>query len=156
MAAPRPLGDKSISEAEDFVRTFAAFWSAPTVPAFEALMHPDVRLVQPLAPPVRGLAEASAWLANMLALLPDIRIAVERWSGTPDALFIEWTATATFAGKPVRWSAVDRFHIEGGKARERVAYFDALPLVGMIATRPSGWFGVLRARLGARRRRGAA
>jgi ketosteroid isomerase-like protein len=137
-------------EAEAFVRAFAAMWNRPTAEGFAALMHPEVRLVQPLAPPARGAREAAEWFAGTLALLPDIRIAVERWSGTPDELFIEWTATATFAGKPLRWSAVDRFRLADGKVLERIAYFDPLPLLGAVIARPSGWLRFVRSRLAAR------
>jgi ketosteroid isomerase-like protein len=147
MAIQHPIATDPTSEAARFVQAFADFWDKPTLPSFQALMHPDVRLIQPLAPPARGLAEASAWFESTKALLPDIRITVDRWSGTADALFIEWTATATFGGRPVSWHAVDRFRLEGGKARERVAYFDALPLVGTILSRPAGWPGLIRARL---------
>jgi ketosteroid isomerase-like protein len=148
MAIQNPIATDPTSEAARFVQAFADFWAEPTLAAFQALMHPDVRLVQPLAAPAQGLAEASAWFRTTKALLPDIRIAVDRWSGTPDALFIEWTATATFGGRPVRWNAVDRFRLEGGKVLERIAYFDSLPLIGTILSRPAGWPGMIRARLG--------
>jgi ketosteroid isomerase-like protein len=155
MTTAVPRANTPSDDAERFVRAFAAMWDRPTVEGFGALMHPDVRLVQPLARPARGAREACEWFAGMLALVPDIRIAVDRWSGTPDALFIEWTATATFGGKPVRWSAVDRFRLADGKVLERIAYFDPLPLLGVVVRRPSGWLGFVRSRLGARLR-GAA
>ena len=41
---------------------------------------------------------------------------------------------------------------EPGLVRERVARFDALPLVVTILTRPAGWLHALRTRLGAPRR----
>jgi ketosteroid isomerase-like protein len=148
MAIHHSVATAPSSEAERFVQAFADFWDRPTLAGFEALMHPDVRLVQPLAPPAQGLEAARAWFRNTAALLPDIRITVDRWSGTPDALFIEWTAHATFGGRPVTWHAVDRFRLEDGKVRERVAYFDSLPLVGTILSRPVGWPGLVRARLG--------
>jgi ketosteroid isomerase-like protein len=144
---PLPVTTEALDEATDFVRAFADFWSAPTAERFRALMHPDVHLVQPFAPPAQGIEAAVAWFTATQALLPDIRITVRSWSGTPEALFIEWTASATFGGKPVTWDAVDRFRLEGGRVRERVAYFDALPLVGMILTRPAGWLHALRTRL---------
>src|SRR5262245_6408062 len=151
MAIPNPLISDPSGDAARFVRAFAEFWSAPTVDRFRALMHRDVRLVQPLAPTANGIEEAAAWFADTQALLPDLRIAVRGWSGTPEALFIEWTATATFAGRPITWDAVDRFRLEDGLVRERVAYFDAVPLVGTILARPTGWPHALRARLARRR-----
>jgi ketosteroid isomerase-like protein len=152
MASPMPVvADDAHGEAEHFVRAFAALWDRPTLERFRALMHPEVRLMQPLAPPAHGIEAATAWFVGIQDLLPDVRIAVQRWSGTPEALFIEWTATATFGGRPVSWNAVDRFRLDGGLVRERVAYFDALPLVGTILRRPAGWPHALRARLARRR-----
>ena len=151
MAIPNPVASEATGDAARFVRAFAEFWDNPTAERFRALMHPDVRLVQPLAPPANGIEEAVAWFTATQDLLPDIRIAVRGWSGTPDLLFIEWTATATFGGRPVSWNAVDRFRLEDGLVRERVAYFDALPLVGTILARPVGWPHALRARLVGRR-----
>ncbi len=151
MAIPLPATTESADEAARFVRAFAEFWDRPTLERFRALMHPEVRLIQPLAPPAHGIEEAAVWFLGIQDLLPDIRIAVQSWSGTSEALFIEWTATATFGGRPVRWNAVDRFRLDGGLARERIAYFDALPLVGTIVTRPAGWPHVLRTRFAPRR-----
>ena len=151
MANPMLVATEPSDEAACFVHAFAEFWNRPTLEGFRALMHPDVRLIQPLAPPAQGIEEAGAWFAGIQDLLPDIRIDVQGWSGTPEALFIEWTASATFGGKPVRWNAVDRFRLEGGRVRERVAYFDALPLVGTILSRPAGWPHALRVRLAPRR-----
>jgi SnoaL-like domain len=130
MASPMPVvADDAHGEAEHFVRAFAALWDRPTLERFRALMHPEVHLMQPLAPPAHGIEAATAWFVGIQDLLPDIRIAVQRWSGTPEALFIEWTATATFGGRPVSWNAVDRFRLDG----------------------PAGWPHALRARLAPRR-----
>ncbi len=150
-ATPIPAAPASSGEAERFVRAFAQFWSAPTAPRFRALMHPDVDLRQPMAAPVHGVDAAVEWFTRTQALLPDIRITVRRWSGTPETLFIEWTAHATFGGKPLAWNAVDCFRLERGLVRERIAYFDALPLVGTILARPAGWLAAVRARLTPRR-----
>ena len=135
------------------MRAFGDFWSAPTPERFRALMHPEAHLVQPLAPDAhwhrrrRGVVQPPP-----RPLLPDIRITVRSWGGTAEALFIEWTAHATFGGKAwVRWDAVDRFRLEGGLVRERVAHFDALPLVATILARPAGWLHALRTRLAAPR-----
>jgi hypothetical protein len=147
-----PIARDPADEAAAFVRAFADFWSAPTPERFRTLMHPEAHLVQPLAPDAHGIDEAVAWFTATQALLPAIRITVRRWGGTPEALFIEWTAHATFGGRPVSWDAVDRFRLEHGLVRERVAHFDALPLVVTILTRPAGWLHALRTRLAAPRR----
>src|SRR5207244_3797363 len=74
------------------------------------LLHPDVRLIQPIFPPTLGRAAAEARLFRPLfRFMPDMRLAVVHWSAAGDAVFIEWTATATVGGRPLRWSGVDRF-----------------------------------------------
>src|SRR5262249_29243021 len=142
-------------QAEAFVRAFAEMWARPTVEGFAALMHPEVRLVQPLARPARGSHEACEWFGGMLALVPDIRIAVDRWTGPSEGLCVAGTRTATFAGKRVGWSAVDRFRLADGKVLERIASFDPLPLLGAVVARPSGWLRFVRSRLGRRGRSNA-
>ena len=64
MAIPSPVPSEGSDEAARFVRAFAELWSRPTVERFRALMHPDVRLVQPLAPPANGVEEAAAWFVS--------------------------------------------------------------------------------------------
>jgi hypothetical protein len=63
-------------------------------------------------------------------------------------VFIEWTGNASLAGRPLRWSGVDRFVLAEGVAVERVAYFDALPLFLAILRRPSTWLSFLRSGVG--------
>jgi ketosteroid isomerase-like protein len=140
--------DGAISEAERFVRSFAEGWAGPDPERLLVLLDPEIRLRQPLFPPSRGRDQAEAtFFRPLFRFLPDLRIAVDRWSAAGDTVLIEWTAAATLAGRPLRWSGVDRFTLAGGRAIERVAYFDALPLLLAVLRRPSCWIRFLRSGL---------
>ncbi|HJQ84302.1 MAG TPA: nuclear transport factor 2 family protein [Candidatus Binatia bacterium] len=126
--------------AAEFVDGFARFWSAPGLDGFATLLAPDVRLVQPLAPTMHGLAEVRDGFAKIFAWLPDIRGEVDRWSARDDVVFIEFRLRATLGGRPFEWPLVDRFVLGAdGLAIERVTYFDALPVLAAAITRPAGW-----------------
>ena len=138
--------------AAGFVARFREFWRAPATADY-SLLSDDVTLVQPLAPVMHGIAEVRAMFAEVFAALPEMRGEVDRWSAREDVLFIEFRLRATLGGRPFEWPAVDRFRLDAdGRAIERVTWFDSLPLVFAMTTRPRAWprllrSGVLRAAL---------
>src|SRR6059036_10979 len=126
--------------AAEFVEGFRRYWSAPSLDGLSALLAPDVTLVQPLAPRMRGLDEVRRQFGAIFAWLPDLRAEVDRWSSAGNVVFIEFRLRATIGGRPFEWPVVDRFLLrDDGMAVERVSYFDALPLLAAAAARPSGW-----------------
>jgi len=125
--------------AAEFVEGFRRFWSAPSLDGFAALLAPNVMLVQPLAPAMRGLDDVRRQFGRIFAWLPDLRAEVDRWSGAGNIVFIEFRLRATIGGHPFEWPVVDRFVLrDDGMAVERVSYFDPLPLLA-AAARPPGW-----------------
>jgi hypothetical protein len=55
-------------------------------------------------------------------------------------VFIHFTLSATYGGRPLSWDAVDRFLLrEDGLASERVSFFDSQPLALQMLLRPRGW-----------------
>ena len=58
------------ARAEDFVRRFAAYWSAPDPSMLEHLLTDDVRLVQPLSATTEGLAAAQESFRRLFARFP--------------------------------------------------------------------------------------
>jgi ketosteroid isomerase-like protein len=123
-----------------FVEGFRRFWSAPSLDGFAALLAPDVRLVQPLAPTMRGLDEVRRGFQPVFAWMPDLRGIVDRWGAAGNVVFIEFRLRGTIGGKPFEWPVVDRFTLrQDGLATERVSYFDALPVLAAVARRLSGW-----------------
>jgi hypothetical protein len=136
-----------------FVERFAAAWARPTVERLAALMHPEVRLRAPLMSPTNGLAASREEMRRLLLLWPDVRIEVERWSGSGDLVFIEITMHATVASRPARVAAIDRILLRDGQVLERVTYVaDPLPLLTTLLLRPSGWLRWWRSGVGAPRR----
>lgn len=131
----------------DFVARFAHAWAEPGLDRHEAIWHPQIRLVQPMAPTTVGIPACRDQFRRLFALIPDLRAEVHRACADGDLVFIEFTLSGTFGGRPIRWRAVDRFHLEDGLVRERVSYFDSLPLALNIAARPRGWRRWLRSGL---------
>lgn len=126
--------------AAEFVEGFRRYWSAPSLDGLSVLLAPDVTLVQPLAPRMRGLDEVRRQFAAIFAWLPDLRAEVDRWSSAGNVVFIEFRLRAMIGGRPFEWPVIDRFLLrDDGLAVERVTYFDPLPLLAAAATRPSGW-----------------
>ena len=126
--------------AAEFVEGFRRYWSAPSLDGLSALLAPDVTLVQPLAPRIRGLDEVRRQFGAIFAWLPDLRAEVDRWSSAGNVVFIEFRLRATIGGRPFEWPVIDRFLLrDDGLAVERVTYFDPLPLLAAAASRPSGW-----------------
>jgi hypothetical protein len=142
-------GERRVSEAAaDFAARFADYWRAPTPQRLSFVLADHVRLIAPMTPRTDTLAEGQRTFAGLFELIPDLTGEVHRWGATEDGLLIEFTLSGTAGGKPISWSAVDRFVLgEDGLATERVTYFDSMPVVLAAAMRPRGWPAFLRGRL---------
>ena len=123
-----------------FVRAFTDHWAAPRVDRLSTLLTDDVRLVQPMSKPAIGIEAARKWFGGVLAAIPDIRAEVDRWSATDEYVFIEFRLIGTIGGRIVAWPVVDRFTMcADNRAKERVSYFDPMPLILAGLRSPSGW-----------------
>jgi ketosteroid isomerase-like protein len=123
-----------------FVERFAEAWSDPSPDGLMALMAPDVVLRTPAMPPVRGLDQVRSMWTALFAALPDLRGDVHRWAATDDGGLIELTLSAKVARRRFAWALVDRVVLTGdGRIRERVSYFDPLPLVVEMLKAPRRW-----------------
>lgn len=150
MSAPQVGGERA---AADFAARFADYWRAPTPERLSHVLADRVRLVGPMIPVTSTLVDAQRVFAGLFELIGDLTGEVHRWGATADGVLIEFTLSGTTGGKPIAWSAVDRFVLdENGLATERVNYFDSMPVVLAAATRPRAWPALLRSRL--RRARG--
>ena len=130
----------------EFVERFRRFWSAPDPAALDALLHEHARLVQPLLPEVSSREAYAEAMRRLLAVMPDLRGHTRRWGPTEDGVLIEHTLTGTLAGKPLSWDLTDRITLRDGRVVERIAYFDPLPLLLAVLTRPRAWMPLLRTR----------
>jgi hypothetical protein len=123
-----------------FVDAFAAAWAQPSVEGLGALLHPEVRLVAPMMNVTAGKAAGMEEMRRLLLLWPDVRIEVERWSGSGNLVFIEITLHATAGGRPLRMRAIDRITLADGLVIERVTYVaDPIAAIAALLLRPRGW-----------------
>ena len=154
LRAPRaPAADLELPpNAAEFVAKFERYWSAPSVLGMRELLTDDVVLAQPLSRTTRGLADGQAAFAKIFRAVPDLRARVDDYCTKGSVLYIDFRLSGTYAGKFVEWPAVDRIRLRGSYACERVSYFDPSPIVRALMSRPSAWFGALRASFGFARR----
>ena len=125
---------------------FAEAWANPRLERFVELLHPDVRLLQPVTPPIVGRQAAGEEFARLLAWLPDLRGTVDRTAMQADTLLIAWRLRFTLGNRPYELRIADRIVVADGLIREREAYYDSLALMIALLGRPSAWLGYWRYR----------
>lgn len=102
--------------------------------------------VGPLFDAVTGEAGMRAMFGRVFALIPDLQAELDHWTVAPGLAFIEFTLRGTLGGKPISWRAVDRMELDGEKLVTRESYFDPLPILIAVLTRPRAWPRLLRLR----------
>jgi SnoaL-like polyketide cyclase len=108
--------------------SFAKFWANPKVGIKHnaELAHGDVVGYWPGSDePVRGLADYTERLEQVLALVPDIQLEVLEHARNGDVMFIRWQATGTGPNGRFEFRGVDRMLIEDGLLKENVILFDS-------------------------------
>jgi SnoaL-like domain len=131
--------------AEEWVAGFAAGWRDPAGPRefvehFTPLLDPEIRLIQPQIPELVGLEAFRRGFAEPLFnLIPDIHGSVRGWATDGDTIWIELELEGTLGGRPVTLETVDRITLREGRAIERRAFLDPLPLLAALLTRPRAW-----------------
>jgi ketosteroid isomerase-like protein len=123
----------------DFVRRFETVWANPDPEALNGLVHADIEFIQPMEAPVHGHREAAAFWRRLLTLIPDIHGEVISWGLREDRVYLEFRMVGTLGGKPIEWVVLDRIVLQDGRVRQRIAYFNPLPLVLAVITRPRAW-----------------
>ncbi len=128
------------------MRCFAAAWSRPSVDGFIAMLAPEVRLLQPVTPPVIGREAARREFARLLRWLPDLHGTIDEWAVAGETVLIAWRLHFTLGRRPFELRLVDRLVARDGLIVEREAYFDSLRFLLATLARPSAWSGYLRYR----------
>jgi SnoaL-like protein len=131
-----------------FVEAFESAWSRPTPERLIALLDPEVVLLQPHLPPIRGRDAALKEFRRLLTWLPALHGAVERSSVSDLDVFIEWRIRLPVRNETISIPAVDRFRLRDGVAVERRVYFDQFALIGAVLRHPPLWPGWVRYRFG--------
>jgi len=149
--------EPSSEAAQAWVLAFAEGWLAPAsadafADHFQPWFDPHVRLIQPLLPALVGQrAFRERFARPLFALIPDLHGQVERTATRADCAYVELTLRGILGGSPVAWRVCDRTTLRDGLVVERESYFDPLPLLRAILTRPRAWAALARAPMGQRR-----
>jgi ketosteroid isomerase-like protein len=143
--APEIGGSLSEATVADFVRRFDTAWSRPSPDALNELVHSDIEFIQPMEAPVHGHRDAAAFWRRLLTLIPDLRGEVISWGFRGQHVYLEFRMFGTLGGKPFEWVVLDRIVLEDGRVRQRVAYFNPMPLVLAVLARPRSWLPYLTA-----------
>jgi ketosteroid isomerase-like protein len=128
-----------LAATERVVEQFADAWAHPDVDRFVALLHPDVVLLQPVTPPIRGRAAARSEFGRLLAFLPDMCGTMESTAVRGDTALIAWRLAFSLGGRPFELRIVDRLVVADGLIREREAYYDSLRFMIELVRRPGAW-----------------
>ncbi|MCC2658937.1 MAG: ester cyclase [Panacagrimonas sp.] len=111
------------------VERFAEFWSDPRAEDVPPLVTEDVVGWWPGADePVRGVVPYSQALADLLKLLPDMRLTVAEHASNGDTVFVRWIMRATGRNGPFRFTGIDRITMRNGRVAENVIRFDSAHL----------------------------
>lgn len=129
-----------------FVERFTDAWANPQLERFQALFHSRIVLDQPLMPRMVGKEQTREGFRRLLGGLPGLRGEVLSWSGSGELVFIE-LRLETGGGRPFHWTVTDKITLEDGLIRERISYFDPLPVIVATLARPSLWAGMVRVQL---------
>lgn len=108
------------------VERFAEFWSDPRAEDVPPLVADDVIGWWPGADePVRGVGPYTQALAELLKILPDIRLTVAEHATHGDSVFVRWIMRATGLKGPFEFTGIDRIKLRNGRVAENVIRFDS-------------------------------
>ena len=138
-----PAEAKSLAPPAEFVEFFADGWrTGATEPErffehFSGRLAADAAMIQPFSRVARGPRGLRELFEPLFRVIPDLRGDVVRWGATEDGVLIELALRGTLGGRPVQWTTVDRIILRDGLIDERRAYFDPLPLLRALLSRPA-------------------
>lgn len=126
------------ADPESFVSRFTRVWASPEPEAFAELWADDGVLLHPTMGHSIPKAEIPDYVRRLKSFVPDISLKPTRWACSGKELFIEWTISMTPPGSDelVSWDGVDRFTLDGDRAREGIAYFDTSPIWARMGATP--------------------
>jgi ketosteroid isomerase-like protein len=146
MSAAGAVDVPPATEMRQVAERFTAAWANPQLDRFIELLHPNVRLLQPVTKPIVGREAARREFARLLAWLPDLRGTVDHYAAHDQTLLVAWRLRFSLGGRPYDLRIVDRIVVADGLIREREAYYDSLGLMIALLGRPKAWPGYWRYR----------
>ena len=116
----------------EFLKRYAQLWQAPQPRRFADFYHPHGRMLNPGMHRPICKSEIPGYYTFLLSSMPDLRLEQQTWAGDSRALYIEWHASGTLAGKPFQLNLVDRFEFVDGHVIYGQAYFDMVALLSVL------------------------
>jgi hypothetical protein len=124
-AAPKNLSRRFATPGWTVDR-FAEFWTAPAAEDVPPLVCDDVIGWWPRADePVRGVEAYTQALADLLKVLPDIKLTVAESASNGDDHFVRWVMRATGLKGPFTLTGIDRVRVRDGRVAENIIRFDS-------------------------------
>lgn len=139
------IDDVDEESAARFAERFADTWRTPDLAKHQALWSYGIVLTQPMMGTLRGKQACRSAFHRLFVLIPDLHADVHTVGHSRREVFVEFTLSGTYGGKPIAWDAVDRFTLTDSLIAQRVSYFNATPLVIKLFGRPRGWGRLVRA-----------
>lgn len=125
MTPPNLTSPPPPSEVRFSIDHFAAFWSDPDSALVAQVVAPDVVGDWPGDPePVRGVDAYTERIAEVLRLVPDLRLEVAEHASNGEFLFVRWIAHGTGAAGPFELSGMDRIRVRDGRVTENIIRYD--------------------------------
>ena len=126
-----------MSNQERYVEMFTAYWNDPDPRRYAEHYHREANITRPGGGPPISPQEAQQQVAQLKALIPDLRLKPTRTDGSGDALWIEWLLTGTVAGQKLQVRGADRITLKGDRVIETATYYDSLDLLSAFDQRVS-------------------
>ena len=129
------------ADVQQVIDGFTAAWAHPDLERFMALLHPEVRLLQPVVKPIVGATAARTEFARLLDWIPSLRGTVDHHAIDESTALIAGRLVFPLGREPYELRIIDRLVVGDGLIREREAYSDSLGLMMTLLARPSAWLG---------------
>lgn len=115
-----------------FLGRFQAFGEKPCAATYLPLFHPDATLFDAgMERPIR-VPEIPAHIEGVLALVPEFRMAPERWRERRGTVFVEAANRATPGGRTAEWPFVCCVDLAGEGGIRGRRYYDRRPLFALL------------------------
>lgn len=108
------------------VEGFRRFWAKPDPALVPAVLTDDVVGYWPgRAEPEKGVREYTEAIAQLLRLLPDLRLEIAEHATNGNVVFVRWIMHATGKHGPMEMTGIDRIRLRDGLVAENLIRFDS-------------------------------
>ena len=113
---------------------WAAFWAKPDLSRAGEVLSADVVGHWPGdREPVRGKGPYIERMAQVLEMIPDLRLEVVEHAENGDVTFIHWLARGTGADGQFELEGIDRIRTENGLVTDNLVRFDSAAFAEIVA-----------------------